>query len=174
MHITTKTNRIGKNKINLERLQISIQAYLSSTDPRGTFFWNAQNAAKNTSQHIYTDILLLEKIKQQMKELPPKLIILMDNTVSENKNSIYLQWCMMLISLNIFKEIQWIFLPVGHTHWENDQIFSKISVAIKNNINGLKKLQDFFQVCMNNIYYFSQIKINIDVTKFYIICKKKK
>lgn len=150
----------------MERLQISIQAYLSSTEPRGSFFWNAQNVAKNTSQHIYTDLLLLEKMKSLLKNLPKKLIILMDNTASENKNTIYLQWCLLLISLGVFEEIQWIFLPVGHTHWENDQSFSKLSVAIKNNICGIKELKEFF-----NVFLLFSFKFLKKLQKSFYSCK---
>jgi hypothetical protein len=139
--------RVGHNEINLERLMMSIQAYLCSCEPHGAFFWNAQNVRKNTSNHIWTDLLLFEKIKKMYGKLPPKLIILMDNTSTENKNSIYLQWFMLLISLGIFKEVQWIFLPVGHTHWENDQSFSKLSLRMKNNIFGYKTMNDFYEVC---------------------------
>jgi hypothetical protein len=127
---------------------ISIQGYICSSEPHGAYFWNTQNVRKNTSNHIWTDLLLFEKIKKLYGKLPPKIVILMDNTSTENKNKIYLQWCMLLVILGIFKEVQWIFLPVGHTHWENDQSFSKLSVALKNNLDGFKSMDDFYKVCI--------------------------
>jgi hypothetical protein len=130
----------------MERFHISIQAYLSSQDPFGTFFWNVQNVRKNTSQHIYTDILLFEKMVSLKKNLPKKLIICMDNTSSENKNYIYFKWALLLLVLGVFNEIQWIFLPVGHTHFVNDQVFSKFARELLNVLGGIKELEDFYKV----------------------------
>jgi hypothetical protein len=132
----------------LERLHVSIQAYLSSQDPFGSFFWNVQNVRKNTSQHIYTDILLFEKMVSLGKNLPEKLIICMDNTSSENKNYIYFKWAVLLLALGIFKEIQWIFLPVGHTHFANDQVFSIFARYLLNVLGGIKELEDFYNVSL--------------------------
>jgi hypothetical protein len=130
----------------LERFHVSIQAYLSSQDPFGTFFWNVQNTRKNTSQHIFTDILLFEKIISLGKKLPKKFIICMDNTCSENKNYIYFKWALLLLALGIFDEIQWIFLPVGHTHFVNDQVFSIFARELANILGGVRQLQDFYKV----------------------------
>lgn len=133
--------------MNLQRLNLSIQAYISSQSPYGNFYWNIQNTRKNTSQHIYTDLLMLENIISVHKQLPKKLVISMDNTATENKNYIYFQWALLLLSLNVFEEIQWIFLPVGHTHFTNDQVFSVFARLISNNISGLKYLKQLFEVC---------------------------
>ena len=56
---------------------------------------------------------------------------------------------MLLIGLNIFEEINLLFLPVGHTHWENDQSFSKLSVYIKNDDSGMKLLEQLFNLFQN-------------------------
>jgi hypothetical protein len=131
----------------LERLQVSIQAYLCSQDPFGTFFWNVQNIRKNTSQHIYTDILLFEKLLSLRVKLPKKLIICMDNTSSENKNYIYFKFAIILLALGVFQHIEWIFLPVGHTHFINDQVFSIFARYLANIIGGVKYLEEFYDVC---------------------------
>ena len=82
--------RMGKNRTLLTRMNISIQLYLCSHQPKGSFFWNVQNVAKNTSQHIYSDFRMLKNIMEiRQQALPKKLCISMDNTSTENKNYIY-------------------------------------------------------------------------------------
>lgn len=147
--------RPSKKKLNLERLRVSIQAYISSVLPHGNFFWNAQNTRKNTNQHIFTDLLMIENIVKRSHKLPPKLVICMDNTASENKNYKYFQWAVLLLALNIFDEIEWIFLPVGHTHFVNDQVFSVFSRYINNNINGIKTLEEFCKLLRDSWHYQS-------------------
>ena len=153
--------RMVKGNENCTKLEISILAYLCSEEPYGTFFWNAQNVAKNSSYHCYTDYLLLNKIKTLSGSLPPKLIICMDNASSENKNTIYLQFCMLLVGLRIFNEIQWIFLPVGHTHSLVDQVFSVFSRKISSNLNGfiyIEQLFDVFNFFFESTFNFIKLK----------------
>ena len=110
------TYRMVKHRENMTRLETSVMAYISSVKPYGMFYWNIQNISKDTNVHCWMDLLVFEKIKKSQGFLPPRLILSMDNTSAENKNYIYLKFSILLVSLGVFKEIQWIFLHVGHTH----------------------------------------------------------
>jgi hypothetical protein len=140
--------RAGKGEINLTRAEISIMGYLTSTQPNGCFFWNVQNVRKNASHHVWADLLLLEFIKDRRGEIPPTIYVCLDNSGAENKNTIYLKWCMLLVSLGVVDSVHVLFLPVGHTHWGNDQTFAIFSININGRLNGITVLEDFFDVCI--------------------------
>ena len=59
--------------------------------------------------------------------LPNKLQIQMDNTAKDNKNHYLLGFCGMLIAERLFETVEVLFLPVGHTHQDVDQVFSLVS-----------------------------------------------
>jgi hypothetical protein len=51
------------------------------------------------------------------------------------------------LALGVFQHIEWIFLPVGHTHFINDQVFSIFARYLANIIGGVKYLEEFYDVC---------------------------
>ena len=40
-------------------------------------------------------------------------------------------YCNMLVDLGVFERVELNFLPVGHTHCDVDQLFSRIAVALR-------------------------------------------
>lgn len=63
--------------------------------------------------------------------LPPVLYLHMDNCWRENKNKYVVSICNLLVRLGIFEKVKLCFLPVGHTHDDVDQMFSRFSVALQ-------------------------------------------
>ncbi|XP_060594673.1 uncharacterized protein LOC132749024 [Ruditapes philippinarum] len=59
--------------------------------------------------------------------LPPILYIQADNCARENKNRYVLAFLQLLVEKNIFNEVHFSMLPVGHTHEDIDARFSLIS-----------------------------------------------
>ena len=55
----------------------------------------------------------------------------MDNTYKDNKNRYVMAYCNMLVDLGVFDRVELNFLPVGHTHCDVDQLFSRIAVALR-------------------------------------------
>jgi len=76
--------------------------------------------------------------------LPPVLHLQMDNTAKDNKNHYLLGFCGMLLAEGVFREVRVFFLPVGHTHQEIDQTFSRVAASI-NNV-GAYCLEDLMQL----------------------------
>ena len=74
------------------------------------------------------------KREEEQREygLPETLYLQLDNCFRENKNTYVFVYLVWLIERAVFKEIFVSFLPVGHTHFDADQLASRISVAIKN------------------------------------------
>lgn len=62
--------------------------------------------------------------------LPRVLVLQLDNTAKENKNNLVIKYCGLLVRMDVFKEVQIVFLPVGHTHAKIDQRFSVVSRAL--------------------------------------------
>ena len=58
-------------------------------------------------------------------KLPPTLWIQLDNTCKDNKNRYVFGYAHMLVDSGLFHQVQINFLPVGHTHCDIDQLFSR-------------------------------------------------
>ena len=66
---------------------------------------------------------------EQEGELPRTLYLQVDGG-SENKNQWMLSYLSLLVEVGLFDKIKMSFLPVGHTHEDIDQAFSRISVYL--------------------------------------------
>jgi len=66
-------------------------------------------------------------------KLPPTLWVQLDNTCKDNKNRYVFAYAHMLVDCGLFQQVQIHFLPVGHTHCDIDQLFSRISVHLYGN-----------------------------------------
>ena len=72
--------------------------------------------------------VLLHTLKQEGK-LPATLYLQLDNTTKQCKSQFMLAYLGSLVDSGVFKRVVLSFLPVGHTHEDIDQMFSKISMA---------------------------------------------
>ncbi|XP_072019537.1 uncharacterized protein [Amphiura filiformis] len=103
-------------------------------------------------QHVFVDINevphdsnmtmnVLLQVLLKYPSLPPVLYLQLDNCVRENKNRFMFAMCCMLVELQIFRKIKMSFLPVGHTHEDIDQFFSRIAQYLrKRNVQTIVKL----------------------------------
>lgn len=74
---------------------------------------------------------VLTIIEQQKGTLPSKLCLQMDNCARENKNQYVLAYLSWLVQRQVFQEVELSFLPVGHTHEDIDQLFSRLAVYLR-------------------------------------------
>ena len=74
---------------------------------------------------------VLTEIELKKGALPRKLCLQMDNCAKENKNKYVLGYLNWLVQRGVFEEIELSFLPVGHTHEDIDQMFSRIAIALR-------------------------------------------
>ena len=63
-----------------------------------------------------TNIEVLRRVLDDQAKLPPTLVLQLDNTSQENKNSHLFTFLAELVEAGIFENIIVNFLPVGHTH----------------------------------------------------------
>ncbi|XP_072028306.1 uncharacterized protein [Amphiura filiformis] len=132
----SKTNvpRMVKDKdlAPLSRVHVHLTGVLLYTD-----------ATEGKIPLIYTDIkeiphdsnttvnIILRTLEMYKEKLGRVLFLQLDNCFRENKNKFVLSLASMLVESNVFEEVIIHFLPVGHTHEDVDQMFSRISKALK-------------------------------------------
>ena len=86
------------------------------------------HSTSNVAIHCLHDTLMdLLEARGQL----PKVLYLQVDGGPENKNQWTFGYLALLVHLGVFEKIKVSFLPVGHTHEDIDQRFSRISVALK-------------------------------------------
>ena len=83
----------------------------------------------NTTIQVLQEIFL--DFRKKGKVLPPVLKLQLDNTTKTNKGQFLYGYLAMLVEYGVFQEIEVSFLPVGHTHEDIDQFFSRIAVYLR-------------------------------------------
>lgn len=73
---------------------------------------------------------MLQELERLPGPIPPNLVLQLDNAGGQNKNNHLILFMMILVHYKIFKKVRITFLPVGHTHCDIDQMFSKISTYL--------------------------------------------
>ena len=101
----------------------------------GTVFTYAANLVGGSNVTIEIIHKTLQKYLNDKpgNKLPPTLWIQLDNTAKDNKNRYVFSYCHSLVDMGLFQEVEVNFLPVGHTHCDIDQLFSRISVHLYGN-----------------------------------------
>jgi hypothetical protein len=81
-----------------------------------------------TIQAFWECLVALHKGKHG---IPPTIFLQLDNTTKQNKGKYLVAFCELLVSLKVCKEIKISFLPVGHTHEDIDQFFSRLAILLR-------------------------------------------
>ena len=78
--------------------------------------------------------------------LPRKLNLQLDNTSKQCKGKYLLGYLACLVEWGVFEEVELCFLPVGHTHEDIDQFFSRVAVYLrKNNARSRQEMHEAVQ-----------------------------
>lgn len=93
-----------------------------------TFLENIKHGTNITIESLYR---IFAHIRGQEGGLPKKVRIQLDNTAKQNKNKYMVGWMHWLVAMRTFDEIDLHFFPVGHTHADVDQMFSRLSVRLR-------------------------------------------
>lgn len=85
------------------------------------------NGADFTLECLWRTLIKLESAYQENGwTWPPKLDLQFDNC-RDNKNKCVVAFCSLLVETDVFSEVNFNFLMIGHTHEDIDQMFSVIS-----------------------------------------------
>ena len=91
------------------------------------------NFAQGHNVTIQAIFEVLEEIKKEhnLVSLPETLYLQLDNTTKQNKGKWLMAFLALLVEAGTFRKIIVSFLPVGHTHEDIDQFFSRIAVVLR-------------------------------------------
>ena len=101
-------------------------------DPtNGNDLWHGLNCFDHDSNITLT--ILYQKLRdlREVGKLAPNLILHFDNCFRENKNIYIYAFCTLLIHIGWVRTIEIFYLPPGHTHAEEDRIFSPLGKGKK-------------------------------------------
>ena len=88
---------------------------------------------KGTNSNVEIFANMLESIyKTSGNSLPKTLMWIQDNTSRECKNSKIVKFCIMLVLLDIFKDVYLAYPAKGHTHGPLDATFGQCCVKLSN------------------------------------------
>ena len=119
--------------------------FLSTRKPKYSFFLKNDQTGKGGNESItclwwWLVLTIQNTIKQD--SWPRKLFLVLDNG-PEFKNEYFILFLHIFVIFGFFREIEVIFLPVGHTHWKCDQCFSCIRQWILSQTSGITVLSKF-------------------------------
>ena len=101
---------------------------------RDTFFWTSPpHLAQGNNVTIQAIHYILLHTKREEGSLPKYLYLQLDNTSKQCKGRGLLAYLSLLKLFGVFERIFVNFLPVGHTHEDVDQLFSRIAVYLRRN-----------------------------------------
>lgn len=86
------------------------------------------NVTIEVLQRVLTDLS-----KESGGALPPRLCLQLDNCVRENKNKALMAYLSWLVLRKVFTSVEVSFLPVGHTHEDIDQVWSRTGIQMRVN-----------------------------------------
>ena len=141
------TKLIAKSTSSLWRLRTHVTgAILHTKAPHGKLVYCFVDLVQFPHDSNLTLTVIVNVLVDYAKtnQFPEVLYLQMDNTCRENKNRYVLTFCAALVHLQIFKKVSKLlrhnhvfkffylkvqinFLPVGHTHEDIDQVFSRVS-----------------------------------------------
>ena len=83
--------------------------------------------------------------------LPNCLYLQLDNTAKQCKSRFLFGWLGCLVKWGVFKDVYVSFLPVGHTHEDIDQLFSRLATYLRfNNARSRTEMCRALQLCYHD------------------------
>jgi hypothetical protein len=120
-----------QSHMSSEAHRIKMHLYGALVHGRGAYAFTmpdhepqGHNTTIQVLHHILTD-------QAKKGPLPEILKIQLDNTTKQNKGQYVFGYLDLLVEYAVFKDVEVSFLPVGHTHEDIDQFFSRISVWLR-------------------------------------------
>ena len=99
--------------------------------------------------------LIFEHVKDNFGSLPRNLFLVFDSC-SVNKCRKLFSFLSSFVAYSVFDEIQIIYLPVGHTHWFNDQIFSIVARKFHRTsccIQSIGEFEKYLKTCYQPAWF---------------------
>jgi hypothetical protein len=109
-----------------------------------TYLYSA-NMTGGTNVTIEVLHRVLSALQNEGTNIPRKLFLQLDNTVSTNKSKYVKAYLKSLVDCDLFEEIFVHYFQVGHTHCDIDQLFSRIAIYLLDKV--VITFQDLLDAC---------------------------
>ena len=136
-----------EDSANGERLKIHIDiACVHGSKPYVFLGYENMYSDPNMTCEVLYRTLRAEQ--EERGGLPDTLYLQLDNCIRENKNTVLFCYICWLVERGIFKTAYVSFLPVGHTHFDCDQVASRIAIAMKyRDVTAIDQLVTLLEQC---------------------------
>ena len=132
-------------------IKIPTKLYGVIAHGRGSY---AFTVPPNAPTGVNLTVEIVHRVFQHVLEmegrLPKTLTLQLDNTTGQNKNNYLLAFLALLVGWKVFENVYVNFLPVGHTHEDIDQMFSRF--AIYNRVHDATTPTDLLNNCREAFY----------------------
>jgi hypothetical protein len=122
------------SKLTSEAKRLKLHLYGALAHGHGAFFTTCPDheaQGNNVTIHMIWDVI--NKVHKKKGYLPKVLLLQLDNTTKQNKGKYLFGFLGLLVAMGVFTKVLLGFLPVGHTHEDIDQAFSRLSVYLRMN-----------------------------------------
>ena len=142
-HFTTST----KNQRGIS-MKVKLIGLLEHNIPNILNLFTMTEEHQTGANHVIEAVHRFINLRRLKGPLPPTLFVQVDNCSRENKNRYLMSYFEFLVRQGVFSTVEVGFLPVGHTHEDIDQAFSKTSERLKlNNAITLDDLHEQLSFC---------------------------
>ena len=90
----------------------------------------SDTSVPNDTNYVITVLCLTIMAYATRNGFLPSHLYIQADSASENKSKNFMLFLAILVALGVFNKIKLCYLPVGHTHEDIDQMFSRFSVAL--------------------------------------------
>ena len=129
-----KPARMSKDTESLFQYGSVVTGVLSHGDTAtpAAAYLSDSSLPKDANLVIYILVMMIQLRLAASGIIPEVLYLQLDNCAGENKNRYLLFFCGLLVAWKIFRKVKVSFLPVGHTHEDIDQMFSRFAEWLRN------------------------------------------
>ena len=116
-----------------ETTRLKMHLYGVLVHGRGAYVFTSpdhEEQGHNTTIQCIWEVIVDQYVKNGNK-LPPVLFLQLDNTTKQNKGRFVFAFLSLLVEHGVFERIYVCFLPVGHTHEDIDQMFSRFAMKLR-------------------------------------------
>ena len=126
---------IEKDKNSSSALKLPVYLMGALVHGRGCYAFTYINNVKHGTNIVIECLhrIFCHLVQKHRKRLPGVLHLQLDNTSKQNKNKFMIGYLACLVKWHVFSQVYLSFLPVGHTHEDVDQYFSKIAGHLRTN-----------------------------------------
>ncbi len=114
-----------------ERLKVRLIGLKEHLPIPNIFLYMLTEEFETGANHVIEVVHRFLTEKSEKGQIPPTLYVQVDNCWRENKNRYFMSYFETLVGMGVVVEAFVSFLPIGHTHEDIDQVFSRTAVHLR-------------------------------------------